>query len=188
MKRLTGNMELEEIKGDAVLLHTALVSTISATKKNFVILGQLVYELKKDSLFQQATGVEIWHEYLAQPEIGLSKGEANRLAQIYEHFVENLGYEIDEVSLIPIKSLHRLLPVVKNNELGKEEIDGLMEDAKVLRQADFKERLYDVKKGEDAPKTYEYIVFKKCLETGSLEKVHDIPSRAIKELVDKFNK
>jgi len=181
-------MELKEIKGNALLLHNALISTIKASKENFLILGQLIYELKKEQLFQQATGVEVWHDYLAQPEIGLSKGEANRLAQIYEHFIERLGYDIEEVSSIPIKSLHRLLPVVKNNELDKEELDGLMGDAQHLKQSDFRERMYDVRKGESAPKTYEYIIMRKCIETGLLERLFDIPAEEINMLVSKYNK
>jgi hypothetical protein len=163
-------------------IHSELVEAIINSKRSFVAMGQLLHELRENDNWRNAVGdgPETWSAYLAQPEIGLSKGEADRLIQIYENFVLWLGMSPDELEGIPIKNLHYLLPIAKESEDG-DYVRALVEDAKVLSQRDFRERIHDVKSGENGIRTYEYIIMRKCVETGSLQKVHDISSDLIKE-------
>ena len=139
-------------------------------------MGEILYHLKQDDNFQQVVGegIDTWVDYVKQPEIGLSKGEANRLVQIYEQFVHRLGYESDKISEVPIKNLHYLLPVVKELEKGKK-VDEMLESAIVLSQSDFKERIYDLKHNED--RTYTYIIMKKSDQTGGLTRVYNDEKR-----------
>jgi len=164
-------------------LHKALVMVVSFSKRSFVTMGKILHELKENNKWHEAIGgVESWEDYLKQPEIGLSSNEANRLIQIYYHFVLRLGYDEEKISNIPVKAIHYLLPLAKNAET-QEDIDGLVEDAIVLSQHDFRERLHDVKseKNPTLTKTFEYMVMRRTIETGAMEKVHGIDSDMIKE-------
>ncbi len=142
-------------------------------------MGKLLYELKQSSKFKLAIGkgIDTWDDYIAQPEIQLSKGEAERLSQIYEYFVIQYGISEEELSEVPIKSLHYLLPIAKKNE-DKDDMKEMVLSASTLSQKDFKERIGELKYGDD--RTYEYLVMKRCIQTGTLTKVHDISSQDIK--------
>lgn len=164
-------------------LHTLLIGVISFSKKGFVTMGKLLRELKDDSKFRNAVGygIDNWEDYLRQPEIGLSTNEANRLIQIYEEFIVRLGYDEDTISNIPVKNMHYLLPLVKKMAY-KEEADELIADATLLSQKDFKERLYDKKVEAGEPqRTFEYMLMRKTLETGTMDRVPNIDSDLIKK-------
>lgn len=164
-------------------LHQKLLESISFTKTGFVVIGKLLHNLKQKDNFLQAVGegINTWDDYISQPEIGLSRGEASRLMQIYEEFVLRLGLSEEEVSKIPLKNIHYLLPLVKSaSEEEADNIHALVDDAKNLSQRDFKERVWE-SKHEDQERTYEYLVMRKCIETGNMTKVHGITSTQIIE-------
>lgn len=178
--------EVVELASDPYKLHQYLLQVIHMSKKSFVVMGKALYYLKRDDLYKQAVGqgADTWEDYLRQPEIGLSRDEAGRLMQIYTIFVLKLGYDESTIAAVPIKNMHYLLPLVKKME-SKDEADDLVADATLLSQKDFKERIYDAKAlemGERATRTYEYLIMRKTVETGTLEKVHDIDSDMIKRM------
>lgn len=163
--------------------HQALIRLITTAKQNFILMGELLYNLKQEDNFKQAVGegIDTWVDYVKQPEIGLSKGEANRLVQIYEHFVARLGFSPETISEVPIKNLHYLLPIVKGMD-NVDDVGAMLADATLLSQQDFKERLHDIQHNEE--RTYEFIIFRKSIETGSLSRVYDISSE---QIISKFN-
>jgi len=176
--------DLIEMTDNPNQLHQYLLQVVSISKKSFVVIGKVLYHLKQDDKYKEAVGAgaDTWEDYLRQPEIGLATGEASRLIQIYSEFMVRLGYDEDTISEIPIKNMHYLLPLVK--KLGtRDEADELVADATLLSQRDFKERIYDAHAralGESATRTYEYMVMKKTVETGTLERIMDINSEIIK--------
>lgn len=159
--------------------HRALLNIISTAKQNFVLMGELLYQLKVDDNYLEAVGegIDTWIDYIKQPEIGLSKGEANRLIDIYHYFINTLGFKKDYIANVPIKNLHYLLPIVKKME-DKEDVSELLNEATHLSQKDFRERVYDIK-SDDGERTYTYVVMKKCNETNTMERVYDIESEDI---------
>lgn len=166
---------------DPVTAHHLLVGYTNNAKKSFIYMGMTLYYLKKENNFKLSTGgVDTWEEYLAQPELSLNSGEANCLMQIYETFCIKIGKTPDEISEVPIKNLHYLLPKAKKEE-DVEKIEELIEDAKVLSQHDFKERLHESYSPQNDTLTYEYFVMKKCVETNKMNKVSNIDSGMIKE-------
>lgn len=170
-------------------LHQQLLESISFTKTGFVLIGKLLYKLKSDSIFLRAVGegINTWEDYISQPEIGLARGEASRLIQIYEQFVLRLGLSEEEVAKIPVKNIHYLLPMVKNaTEEDSDDIRALVDDAIHLSQKDFKERVYESKHETDE-RTYEYLLMKRCNETGNLSRVHNVPQEEIILLAKKHN-
>lgn len=165
--------------------HAELELVTRASKENFVTMGRLLASLKNDDAYQEAQGgYETWQSYLAQPEIGLSVSEANRLIQIYDTFVRRFGFEEEHIATVPIKNLHYLLPIAKDME-DREEVGGLLDDAASLSQRDFKERLQDYK-NDDGVRTYQYIIMQKCLETGGLRKVHDYSPEDVDIMIQRF--
>lgn len=159
-------------------LHTQLVSLIDNSKRSFVAKGKLLYNLKIEGNFKEAVGagIDTWLDYISQPEIGLSSGEVGRLIQIYQEFVLKLKIDEEFLAGVPVKNIHYLLPLAKKSN-DKEEIMELLYAAKELSQRDFRLRVGEIKYDK---LTYEYLVMKRCVETGSLTKVHDIPSNDIK--------
>jgi len=162
--------------------HAELLEAIAMTKKSFVLMGQLLYKLRRNESYKTVVGegADTWADYLSQPEIGLTKGEAGRLMSIYEVFCLNFGYSPEEIGDVPVKNMHYLLPVAKNME-DREEVDGLLNDARQLKQSDFKERVYDFKTEETGERTYSFVVMRKCNETNNLQKVHGISNEDIKD-------
>ena len=166
-------------------LYQNLVNTLRGARERVIYGGKLLFELKDDDSFRNAIGegIDTWEDFIKLPEIGLSKGEAQRMMDIYEWFVLELDCEEDELVEMPVKALHTLLPIAKSCELTKDEIYDLMNDAKSLNQQDFRDRVNDVRY-PDVQETYEFMVMQKCIETDRMKKVHDISSEDIKE---KFN-
>lgn len=158
------------------VIHQYLVQVIQRSKKSFVKVGQLLYDLKKSGAYKKAVGdgIDTWDDYISQPEINLSRAEADRLMQIYEQFVLIRGIDRERLSEVPIKNLHYLLPLAKK---GGANIEELLDAAATLRQHDFKARVGELQYNGEL--TYEYMIMRRCIETGSLSKVREIPSDVI---------
>lgn len=156
--------------------HQQLVDAIGLSKKNYLQTAKLLSQLKNEYQLAVGEGIDTWQDYVTQPEIGMTVGEANRLIQIYDVFIEKMGYPEEYIASIPLKNLHYLLPLAKKGE----DTGQLMEDASVLSQKDFRERVYEFKNDTDE-RTYSYMIMRKCDQTGSLNKIHGIESDKIKE-------
>jgi len=160
--------------------HSLLIQMVNRTKLNLVQMGAVLKYLKLNENFKDTTGgVDNWDDYVKQPEIGLSPGEANRMIQVYEIFCEQLGYPMERIGNVPVKNLHYLLPIAKESE--KQRVDELLLDAEHLTQKDFRDKVFEDKvKGE---RTYEYFIMEKCIETGNMKKIFDVPEEEIKKLI-----
>lgn len=160
-------------------LYTTLVAHSKIINYSFIELGKVLNDLKKDDNYKKAVGdTDTWQHFVKQPEINLSVSEANKLIDIYVNFVEELGYSEEQLAETTIKNLKILLPFAKDLP---ENFDEMFEQAKVLSDKDLKNALVESKeKLGESKRTYKYLVMKRCLETGNLTKVHDLPSEEIK--------
>ena len=163
--------------------HVLLTKIVHNTKVSFVEMGAILKYLKQNDRFKEAIGIEDWNDYLKQPEISITQGEANRMIQIYETFCERLGYSIDRIANVPVKNIHYLLPLAKE-EKDKEKIDNLLSDAEVLTQKDFREKVFEDK--NTGKKTFEYFIMERCKETGNMKKIYDVPETEILALINKY--
>lgn len=176
---------LVEIKaGSPHELHEWLSGVISMSRKSFIVIGHLLYDLKKDHVYQEAVGkgIETWEDYLAQPEISLRPAEANRLMQIYDRFVLQLKFDEETIASIPVKNMHYLLPIAKKTE-DKDEIEALVYDAAALSCQDFKDRLFEKKKEDDPDleDEHEYMIMKRRIATNTMYRMNEVTSDAIKQ-------
>lgn len=166
--------------------HNELLKLISLTKHSFVAIGRLLYEIYQNESYKEVVGdgIDSWVEYLAQPEIGLSKGDASRLMQVYEKFVLELGYSEEEIGEIPNGNMKYLLPVVKKDV---KDVDKLVDSAKNLSQRDFRDTIYDIKNNYEKERTYSFVIMKRCNETGTLTKGADIASSEIERFLKQYD-
>lgn len=112
-------------------------------------------------------GIDAWHDFLAQPETGITTREANELIKLFE-FVAALAMTREDVAQIPKETLKYMI-----NHGGD------IEDAKVLTVKDFKEKNFEV--GSSAPQSYQYMVMKKSEQTGNMRKIHGVDSDEVLE-------
>lgn len=134
-------------------------------------LGQVLQEIKNEESYKTeiGAGIDTWHQFLSQPEVGMTVNEANYFIKVFE-LASNTDFD---VRTIPPKSLKLIIT--------KGAPDELFEDAATLSAADFKERHYDVETGKEE-RTYEYLVMRRCNETGGLSKMNGIESQEVQEV------
>lgn len=175
------------LKDDASGVYTKLLTVLNLHRGSGLVLGQVLWQLKANNLFQKSVGagIETWADFLKQPEIGLDVREANRMMDLYGQFVLKLGYSVEELAEAKTKSLHYLLPLVKSDQLSKERIDELVDSAKTLTVNQFRESIYDAKTQDIGVRTYQLVLMRKCNETGTLQKVHGIESEVIEQVFTK---
>lgn len=175
--------------------HLDLVHSVRNLKHNFLYQGKILSELRKNSTYKETTGgIDSWHDYLAQPEIGMSPTQANKLLNIYEFFIKDMFFEEDEIIKIPVKILNYLVKRKEEiKDLERATIEEIVSQAQVLTFKDFKEAYFDQrseaaeKLGEDkGQRTFSYILMQKCNETGNLSKVHKYSSDDIDTMMMRF--
>jgi hypothetical protein len=157
------------------------------TRKLDITRGKLLWELKANNLYREAfgEGVDTWEEFLRSPEIAISTSEANRMMQMYEYFVIKYKLDEEELTTVPIKSLHHMLPRLKAGEIEEEQLEELIHAGKTLTFNEFKERLQDMQTGQ--ARTYQFSVMKRCNETGNLSRVQDITHEEILQVWPNLN-
>lgn len=159
-----------------------LVTAIQTQRLFGVFLGKFLWQLKANDLYQQAVGqgVDNWNDFLKLPEISLEVRDANRAMELYSIFVIDYGYTADELAEAKTKSLHYLLPLARSGQIPEARIRELVEDAKHLPQASFKERIFDAKTGDQGERTYQLMLMRKCNETGNMTKVHGVDEEQLR--------
>ncbi len=146
-----------------------LVSLLKSVRIADVHVGHLLSQIKEGERYKEeiGEGINTWHDYLSQPEIGLSVAEANALIKLYQ-FCTTHDITDQTIARIPTPSMRHL---VKNaTSLPTEEI---LEAGATLSYRDFKDRFYDHVTSDTGKRSYSYMVMKRCLETGTLSKVYD---------------
>lgn len=170
-------------------IYQQLVSTLQLQRAVGIGLGQLLWKLKANNLFKEAIGqgIETWNDFLKMPEIGLEMSEANRAMELYEIFVIKYGYTMQELSEAKTKSLHYLLPLAKDASVNESRIRELVESAKHLTQSQFREEIYDSKPGAVANATYQFVLMRRRVETGTLQIVPNVDDQLLREVFAKAN-
>lgn len=149
-----------------------LVGHIWIYKGTLLTLGNSLRTARGNYKELIGEGVSSWADFLAQPEVGLTVREANSLIELAE-WVEHTNLPLRELNLATAKFCAQ-----------KGILDpSLVPDMQTLSLKDFKDQHYESVKGVDAPRTYTYMVMKRCNETGNLSKVHGVEEQEIKSIV-----
>lgn len=164
--------------GIAHELHTEIGTLVKSSFRNDIRLGQKLHDIKQHGWYKKAVGAGIntWGDYLKQPEVNITAYRAAKLIRLYEHFILGVGYQAEDLDGVPTYALDY---IATRGLTDKARIDDLLGDARFLSANDFKEKYQDDIVSTE--RTYTYLIMRKCVETGNLEKVHDIKSDDIKE-------
>jgi hypothetical protein len=162
--------------------HEKFLTLCRKEKLRDIVLGGQLWVMKQFNTYRLATGVDTWEDYLAQPEVNISKHRASKLIAIYCYFAEGLRYTPDELQDVPTYALDTIR---KRNITDRELIDRLLDDSRSLSKRDFAEKFHDDAVATE--RTYTYLLMKKCVETGALVKVHDVPLSELFEIAKKYD-
>ena len=127
-------------------------------KRHLLLMGGALADAKESYQELVGDGIDTWHDFLAQPEIGMTVREANGLIKLYEWA---------GLQSVPFQDMN--LSAAKFAANKGLDISGVEDDITSLSLKDFKERHYDNSVQQDnAPRTYKYVLMKLCNETLSL--------------------
>lgn len=159
-------------------------------------LGYIMFEVAeilkniKDNKLYEPLGYESFSEYVRNPEIGMNSRTAYYYIQIYEVFIERLGYRPEQLEEYSYDRLRKLAPIITERLEGKkeEEVTQIMDDAAALRWYDFEKMYKDKEKNEGHEEYLEAPEYYRCSDCGKwiisvpvsdccdsyLEKMHEI--------------
>ncbi len=139
-----------------------LLDNIVTHKRHLVNMGRVLSEARVD--YKDMVGeIGTWGEFLSQPEVGISTRDANSLVQL-ANYAEAIQVPIDDLNLATAR-------MCANKGIYD---TGLLPEIRTLTLKDFKERYADILAGDDnAPRTYTYMMMKRCDQTGNLYRVYD---------------
>ena len=163
---------------DAPNLYRELISKGYGMTEAYLSMGGILKSLKENDLWRKSVGeggLDTWDDFLKQPEIGVSRLEAERMIKAHKMLVETQQRSMHDIIQIPIASIRK---IVELEEITDEVID----NAILLSTKDFKESIAE--QADIQERTYTYMVMRKCRETGNMTKVHGITNEEVKE---KFN-
>jgi hypothetical protein len=150
-------------------METTYFEVFRALNRFKYTIGKHLKTLRDTEDYKKLSGLESWFDFLAQPEIDLTAQEANKLISNYEFIVSNnLPQDISSRRISLLKKISN--PIEIYNETA------------LLSYKDMKERIVDLdneKSGKSNTRTYKYVIMRKCLETGTLEKVNGVESPEI---------
>ena len=162
-------------------LYTSLVAKVKVMNYNYLSIGKTLRDLKDGDKFRESVGdIDTWQQFVKQPEVSMTVGEANKLIELYEVYVEQLGFDEETLSGYPMKNLKTLLHYAKDlQDYGEmanvDNFDTLFYQAKTLSDRDFKDALIETEESlEEVPRTYKYVVMKICNETKNMSRVHEV--------------
>ena len=120
----------------------------------FVELGRLLKKIR-DEEYYQVLGYDTFTSYVINSDLGFKRRTAYYYIEIYEWFVEKLGYKVQAVAKIGYDKLTKLLPIIKkeydeangdkliSGSVLKERVSELVLEAKELRPVDFEKKYKD---------------------------------------------
>lgn len=169
---------------EGFLDHQALSTYRKSDTYLYIVQGELLNKLRNDELYKLTNGGMDWEDYLKQPEVSLTTGQARKMIEIYQLFCVNMGMEAEELGFYPLTALKFILNKYKKGQFADaKKIKEVLEASKSLSFRDLKEHYQD-EVIQMTERTYEYVIMKRCIETNNINKVHGIESDDIKS---KFN-
>lgn len=112
----------------------------------FIEMGKLLKELR-DNRYFEVLGYDTFTSYIINSELGFKRRTAYYYVEIYEWFVEKLGYDMQVLAQIGYDKLMRALDVIKKlPKPKKDKVEALMTEVQELRPVDFAKKYKDEKK------------------------------------------
>ena len=129
MQKLTDTKGKSKIAFD---FHKQLVSLKRAMAVAFLNMGGILKSIK-DNEYYETLGYKSFSDYVQNPDVGLNYRTAYYYVEIYEMFIDKLGYTREQLVDYSYDKLRKLLPIIKDEE----ETETIMDNAKDLSWNDF---------------------------------------------------
>lgn len=129
--------------------HEAVVQWKSIASASFLHIGKALKTIKDEKLYKylgESPEYETFELYLLQPEIGIELRKAYYLIQIYEVFIDQLKFTMEDLQGLYWTSLRILLPVIK-----AENAEDLIMQAKTLSRSHLEINIKQLKQGIKSP-------------------------------------
>jgi hypothetical protein len=163
--------------------HNALSTLRKSETFIYLTQGEILNKLRNDELYRLTNGGMDWEDYLRQPEVSLTTGQARQMIECYQLFCVNMGMSAEDLGWYPLSALRFILKKYKKGQIDDaRKIKEILEASKSLSLRDLREHYHD--EVIQMERTYEYVIMKRCKETNNLTKVHEVSSEDIKS---KFN-
>lgn len=137
-------------------LHQKILELKEQMGVRFLTMGKLLKELKDKEYFK-VLGYDTFTSYVINSEIGFKRSTAFGYIELYNWFVERLGFSVQRIGHLSLNEMNRVLSVLKKefNESEKypfrqlkERSTELVSEVKDLRPVDFNKKYKDEKKQE----------------------------------------
>ena len=125
--------------------HQRIVELKQGAMRSFILLGKELKTNKEERYFQ-ALGYLTFEAYIESPMVGMGRRSVYSLIAIYETFVEELDYSLDELSKVDYSKLDRILPVINVQSIAHRE---WFEKAKTLSQRELERDVKEARKSQN---------------------------------------
>lgn len=177
-------MKNERRAEQGFLDHNVLSTYRKSDTYLFVAQGEVLSKLRNDEQYKLTNGGMSWEDYLRQPEVSLTTGQARQMIEVYQLFCINMAISMEDLGYYPLPALKFILNKYKKGQIQTaKQVKEILEASKTLSFRDLREHFQD-EVIQTQERTYEYVLMKRCKETNNLTKIHDISSEDIKS---KFN-
>jgi hypothetical protein len=160
---------MQEYSVLAINLHERLLQFKRQLGYAMFAIAEILKEIKDKELYVPL-GYESFAEYVNNPEIGMNSRTAYYYIQIYETFIEGLGYTAEQLQEYSYDRLRKLAPIVRKQlqeaSGGVQEVSEVMDDAAALRWYDFEKKYKDIEKNEGHEEYLEAPEYYRCEKCG----------------------
>lgn len=102
---------LSAIENVAQENHRKILRLKNDAMRSFILLGKELKTNKEEGYFQ-SLGYPTFEAYIESPELSIGRRSVYSLIAIYDTFVEQLGYSLDELSEVDYSKLDRVIPLI----------------------------------------------------------------------------
>jgi len=106
---LEGNTQT--VLEEALENHLRILELKRQATQSFILLGRELRE-NQGRRYYELLGYPTFEAYIEGPEVSFQRRSVYSLIVIYEKFVEELGYSVEELSEVDYSKLDRLLPLL----------------------------------------------------------------------------
>ncbi len=122
-----------------------VVGSLSA-RRAWIQTAAALHAIQSERLYE-LLGYERFTEWIATPEIGLSRSQAYALSSIFQTFVVENGIPIDDLAYIEASKLSETLSAVRSGHPAAE----ALADATALSRSDLRAKYRGIEPGPEEP-------------------------------------
>ncbi|TET08484.1 MAG: hypothetical protein E3J83_03295 [Candidatus Atribacteria bacterium] len=122
----------EIVISEAQKTHNIIVAIKSNIHKDFMSLAVCLKAVKTNAYYLELD-FSSFEEYCAQPDVDLTVNRCNKLIRIYDRWIEDFGYTVEEIAGTDTECLD-----IAQSQASEENKEEWLERAKLLSRADLR--------------------------------------------------